>query len=327
MLKDDVLYILERQRGQLVTGGWLAKKLGVSRTAIWKTIHALEEDGNTIRSQRGSGYRLEENSDALSARLITKGLTTEFLGRKLIFLPTVHSTNQYLREFAEAEAVSGTVVIADEQTGGRGRRNRPFLSPKGEGVYLSLLLRLDRAGMDIRPLTLCAAVAVAQAIEAVCGAQAAIKWVNDVYLGGRKVSGILTEAVLSAELQELTTVVVGIGINTGSIPEEISGIATSIREAAGVRGIRNRLAATVLNRFEPLYRAYAERGDKQALMREYEGRLFILNKTVTVTAAEQTYTATVTGIDETGALLVRDEASTARTLVSGEITLDWSELV
>lgn len=322
MLKNKVLYILEQQRGNLVTGGKLASLLGVSRTAVWKAIRALQEDGNEIISVPNSGYWLMDTNDTLFEKIIRESLATDFIGQNIALLPTVHSTNQYLKEMDTADIPNGYVVIADEQTGGRGRRSRMFLSPKGGGVYLSVLLKLDGWQNDIRLLTICAAVAVSKAIENVCGIRADIKWVNDIFCNGKKICGILTEAVLSGELQELSTVIVGIGINTGEVPSELGGIATSIQEAAGIRGIRNRLIAEVLNQFEAVYLDCMERGKKRDIISYYESRLFIVGERVLVAGINHSYTATVTGIDETGALIVKDGCGEIRHITTGEIELN-----
>lgn len=321
MLKNKVLYLLEQQKGNLVTGGQLASSLGVSRTAIWKAIRALLEDGNEIVSVPNSGYQLMVTNDTLHEKIIRDKLTTEFIGQNMDLLPTVHSTNQYLKEMDTFDTPGGYVVIADEQTSGRGRRSRTFISPKREGVYLSILLKLDGRQNDIRLLTICAAVAVSKAIEKVCGIKAEIKWVNDIYYDGKKLCGILTEAILSGELQELSTVIVGIGVNTGEVPLEVGGIATSIQEITGKRGIRNRLTAEVLNQFEAVYLDYMERGKKQDIIKYYESRLFIVGRQALVTDINDNYIATVLGIDETGGLIVKDGCGAVHHITSGEIKL------
>lgn len=323
MLKNKVLYILEQQKGKIVTGGQLASALGVSRTAIWKAIHVLQEEGNKIVSVPNSGYRLMDTNDTLLEEIIRENLTTDFVGQNIILLPTIHSTNQYLKEMDTTDIPNGYVAISDEQTGGRGRRSRLFLSPKSEGVYLSILLKFDGQQNDIRLLTICAAVAVSKAIENVCGINADIKWVNDIFCNGKKICGILTEAVLSGELQELSTVIIGIGINTGDVPLEIGDIATSIQEITGVRGIRNRLIAEVLNQFETVYLDCMERGKKQEIFNYYESRLFIIGKQVWVTSASQCYVATVIGIDEESALIVNDRNGVIYHLTTGEVKLEW----
>ena len=323
LLKDNVLCILEQHKGDVVTGGRLASELGVSRNAIWKTIRLLQDDGNDIVSVPNKGYRLLGTNDTLFEKFIRDGLMTSFIGQDMRILPSVHSTNQYLKELDADTVDSGFVLIADEQTGGRGRRGRVFVSRKGEGVYFSILLKLGRTQQDIRLLTVCAAVAVSRAIEDVCGIRADIKWVNDVFCDGKKVCGILTEAVVSGELQELSTVIVGIGINTGMAPPEFSDIATSVQEAAGVCGLRNRLIAGVLNQFEAVYLDYTERGNGAGVIEYYRSRLFIIGRQVLVSDVNSSYVATVQGVDDMGALIVMDDGGVVRFVSSGEIKLKW----
>ena len=275
MLKDEVLQILERKKGKVVTGGQMANSLRVSRTAIWKAINVLQEDGNQIESVPNVGYRLLDEDDSLSKWAIDEKLMTTFTGRQLEILPVVNSTNQFLKELDTAQVDDGFVVIADEQEHGRGQRSRSFISGKGEGVYLSILLKADEQPKDLRLLTICTAVAVSKAIENICEINAEIKWVNDIFVKGKKICGILTEATLSAELQELERVIIGIGINTGKIPTELQDIATSIQKETGRLGLRNELAAEVLNQFEEVYLDYIKRDKKQEIIDYYDSKLFV----------------------------------------------------
>ena len=323
MLKSKVLYMLEQKKGHIVTGGQLASLLGVSRNAIWKAINALKEDGNEILSIPNSGYKLMDTNDTLFEEGIRENLTTEFIGQNISLLPTVPSTNQHLKEMDTSDIPSGHVVIANEQTNGRGRRSREFLSPKSEGVYLSILLKLDGMKNDIRLLTICTAIAVANALEKVCAIKADIKWVNDIFCNEKKICGILTEGMISGELQELSTVIVGIGINTGCVPVEIGDIATSVQAEACIRGIRNHLIAEVLNQFEKIYCDFLEKEKQQDIIDCYQKRLFIIGRQVLVTGTEPNYTATVLGIDETGALIVRDAKQVIQHISTGEIILKW----
>ena len=321
VLKEEVLYALEQQKGEIVAGGSLAKTLGVSRTSVWKAIHSLQEEGNEIETVPNTGYRLLPTNDTLSKRIIIDRLSTRFIGREMAILPFVNSTNQYLKEANKDELQSGHVVIADEQMSGRGRRGRTFVSAKGEGVYLSILLKLNGQNHDLRLLTVCAAVAVSKAIENICDIDAKIKWVNDIFLNNKKVCGILTEATLSAELQELDTIILGIGINTGDIATEIQDIATSLQRETGMRGIRNSLVAEVLNQFEAIYLDYTERGNKEEILKSYEDRLFIKGQQIFVVNSKEDYPVIVQGIDDTGGLIVQTSAGDVEHITSGEIRL------
>ena len=321
LLKDEVLNILERKKGAVITGGQMANSLKVSRTAIWKAINALQAEGNQIESVPNVGYKLLITDDSLSKWAIHSKLSTSFVGKQMEILPVVRSTNQYIKELDATNIRDGFVVIADEQEQGRGRRSRTFVSGKGEGIYLSILLKFDGKQKDIRLLTICTAVAVAKAIENVCHIDAEIKWVNDVFCNGKKICGILTEATLSAELQELDSVIIGIGINTGDIPEEIQEIATSIKNETGKQGLRNELAAEVLNSFEEVYLDYIKRDKKQEIIDYYERKLFIKGQQVLVLDGDKEELATVRGIDEDGALVVENDNGDTRHLITGEIKL------
>jgi BirA family biotin operon repressor/biotin-[acetyl-CoA-carboxylase] ligase len=273
MLKEQVLSYLENQKGELLTGGELSRRLDVSRTAVWKAVGALREDGNIIESVPKRGYRLTRQSDGISTEAISKNLSTKAFGRSIELLKTVPSTNQYLKS-ADTDALPhGHVVIADEQTVGRGRQSKPFLSPAGQGLYLSVLLKPDVAPQEAPFLTLCAAVAVSDAIDAVFGIITRVKWVNDIFCGGKKLCGILTQAQSCAEQNTMDYVVVGIGVNTGKISGELRDIATSTLEASGIAGRRSELAAALLNNLESRYIDFTQNGGKERIRAEYDAKL------------------------------------------------------
>ena len=219
-VKDRVLDALEANRGAWFSGQALAQTLGVSRSAVWKAISQLREGGYPIRAASNRGYSLEADSAILSAQSVGKYLTAP--GVTVEVRPTVTSTNDLLRQQAEAGAPEGTVLIATEQTAGKGRRGHSFFSPPDTGLYLSLLLRPALEAREALSLTTCAAAAVALAIEECAGIPAQIKWVNDVFCRGKKVCGILTEASLDLESGGLQYAIVGIGVNLsprrGAIP-------------------------------------------------------------------------------------------------------------
>ena len=321
MLKDKIINILERKKGTVVTGGQLALTLGVSRNAIWKAIHILQNEGSQIISVPNIGYKLLETNDALSEQLIRANLSTNFVGQNLRILTSVHSTNQHIKELDMSTVENGFTVIADEQVQGRGRRSRPFLSAKGEGVYLSVLFKLNGQQHDIRLLTICAAVAVSKTIERICKVNAEIKWVNDIYCNSKKICGILTEAIISCELQELDAVIIGIGMNTGTIPSEIQEIATSIKKETGMCGIRNELISELLTQLEIVYLDYTIKGKKHDIIQYYESRLFIKGQQVFVSNIDYEYTATVIGIDDAGALIVKNDEDIVHHIATGEIKL------
>ena len=321
MLQDNILTILERNRGKIITGGAIASRLDVSRTAVWKAVAALREQGNEIESIQSSGYRLSEDSDGLNRRIIHDYLDTAALGRSMEIAETVSSTFHRMAQSNPHELPEGHTVLAHHQTHGKGRLGRPFYSPKNSGVYMSVLLKPAIELTETPFLTICAAVAVTRAIEEVCGLETGVKWVNDVYHNGKKLCGILTEASVSAEMQTVDYAVVGIGINTAATPPEVQDIATSICEATGKRGVRNRLAAGVLNHLERVYLDFTRHGKKREILKAYRERLFIIGRQVEVFEHGQNYTATVEGIDNSARLMVKRENGQTAYIGAGEIKL------
>ena len=250
----------------------------------------------------------------LDRERIVSQLNTDRYERGLILGDRVSSTNTQVKDMAEHGAAEGCTIIADTQTGGRGRRGRVFHSPEG-GLYLSTLLR-PAADTDPGLITCCAAVAAARAVESLCALSVDIKWVNDLYVHGRKVAGLLAEGVLTPA-GGLTAVVLGVGVNvTNTLPAELADIATSLR-AEGAAVEREDLAAAFLNEWERAY-ATLPTGD---FMTEYRRRNLVPGRQVTVVQGERTYPATALAITDRGHLLVRSADGAERELVSGEVTL------
>ncbi len=321
MLEEQILYLLEKNKGQTVTGGELAKELSVSRTAVWKAIGKLREKGNQIQSLPNSGYRLDKTSDGLSRQYIQDLLKTRYLGKDLVVLETVSSTNQYLKEQPTGSIPEGYAVIANQQTQGRGRFGRTFYSPAGSGIYLSLLLRPPIPINEVSFLTICAAVAVSDAIQEVCGIQVGIKWVNDLLYHGKKLCGILTEASISAEIQAIDYAIVGIGVNLGEVAPEVEDIATSLYAISGRQGLRNQLIAEILNQFEKVYLGFTQEGKKAQILSAYVEKLCNVGKPVEILAPDRSYQAVIQGVDQTGALLVQTQTGETITVSTGEIKL------
>lgn len=326
MVRDDVLQVLEEHRGELVSGGMLARELGVSRTAVWKAISSLREDGFPIESISGGGYCLSSSSDALSSAGITMHLTTEFIGRSLDVFSEIDSTNNYLKLHA-AELQHGHTAVADCQTAGRGRRGRSFLSPSGSGVYLSILLHPSLPLEQINLITVGAAVAICHAIEETADFSPSIKWVNDVLQNGKKLCGILTEASVEAETGSLDYAIVGIGINVrtpeGGLPEEIREIAGSLEDFAPHAVHRNALVAAFLNHMERCYNLIASR-NTAALMEDYRSYMKFLGQEIRVILNGKSEPARALSINEHGHLIVEKNGKT-ETVLAGEISIRLEE--
>lgn len=320
----DILALLEESGGQCVSGEALARRLSVSRAAVWKSVRALQADGYHIESKAGCGYYLEESTDALLESSIREHLRTRRLGTQLCLYKTVDSTNTRLRAEAYSGSPEGTVIIADEQTAGKGRMGRDFYSPNRNGVYMSILLRPKLPFADIHFITMLAAVCVVEAVHTLTGLSTQIKWVNDILLEGRKLCGILSEAAVEGESGLLNFVVVGIGVNTGSthdFPALQGNVAGALGEFAGKRLSRCALVAEILNNMERYYYPYLQTQDSAAFMQKYNQSLCLLGEAVTVTQGGQSYPAVVLGLSQKGGLLVRlGDGSTAE-LTSGEVSV------
>lgn len=316
--KERLFTLLEARQGSFVSGEELAEALHLSRAAVSKAMKQLRQEGYAIEAVTNRGYRLSGECDILSEQGVKKHLNQDY---QITFAPSVGSTNTVLRALAEQGAPEGTVVIADEQTGGRGRMGRAFYSPAGSGIYLSLLLRPVNADpRQTVTLTAAAAVALCQAIEAVSEKSPQIKWVNDIFLNGRKICGILSEAAFGLESGAPEYVVVGVGINAytpeGGFPSELAEIAGALWERP-VPGGKNRLAAEFLNHFWKLYTA----GDPAAFLEDYRRRSLVVGKDITVIAGGKETPAHALGIDDNCRLLVRYESGETAALSYGEVRI------
>ena len=302
-----------------MSGEALAQEIGISRNSICKIMRRLREEGCTIEAVSNRGYRLTALTDQLREAEIRRALHTKVLGQNLLLYPELASTNLTARSLAEQGAVAGTVVAAETQTAGRGRRGRSFDSPAGSGLYMSVILRPENWRGDIGLITSCVAVAAARAIERICPVLVRIKWVNDLYINTRKVCGILTEADTALESGEVRSVILGIGINTArrSFPPELRDIATSLEEVSGMRISRGLLMAEILNELEPAL-LLIETG---AFLEESRRRSLLLGHVVTVQENGREYTAQALYIDKNGHLTVRTPDGQYHTLHSGEVSV------
>ena len=320
MTKENVLNILQAHPDAFVSGAALAEQLQLSRTAVWKAIRQLKADGYEIEAVTNQGYRLLSGSDVLSAEGIARHLTHPDI-RPQVF-PTLTSTNTVLKSLAAEDAPAGTAILAVTQTAGRGRLGRSFYSPSASGLYLSLLLRPDLAPADAPRLTSCAAVAVAEAVSELSGRETGIKWVNDVYLDGKKICGILTEAGIDLESGRVSYVVVGIGINLrapeGGFPEEIRQIAGAAFDGLSVPDLRNRLAALVLDKLAD----YAADPFSDALFDAYAKRSFVPGRKITILApGKEPVPAEALRLNRDYSLQVRLGDGREEKLASGEVSI------
>ncbi len=260
MSKETVLKLLQKHSGNYVSGEGISGELGITRAAVWKAVNALRRDGYAIEARKSCGYRLMEAPDRLGETEIRAELgETKLVGRKLVCFESVDSTNAYLKRAASEGVIDGTVAVANEQTGGKGRRGRSFMSLPDKGIYLSVLLRPPVEPNHLLPITGFCAVAVCNAIERVAQVRPRIKWANDLVLGGKKLAGILTELSMEGESGALQYVIMGIGVNVAHTEEdfagELSSIATSLNLETGASVSRAALAAAMIEELDALYMA------------------------------------------------------------------------
>lgn len=326
MSRQDVLALLREQEGAFVSGEEISHRLGLSRAAIWKAVDALRREGYTVEARTGRGYRLLDAPDVLTEPEIRRFLgETARVGRTLVCLAEVDSTNLRARQLAAEGAADGTVVVADRQTAGRGRLGRSFQSPGGQGIYLTALLRPDLPPERLSPVTAMAGVAVCRAVERLCGVSPGLKWPNDPVLDGKKLCGILTELSLEGETARVQELVLGIGINVSQRPEdftpEVREIATSLVQALGHAVSRPALTAEIIREVDRLCAALAA-GETGPYLAEYRRRCVNLGRTVRLLRPDGGgETAEALDIDEEFGLVVRRPDGAVKTVRSGEVSV------
>lgn len=318
MTKDIVLALLKKTPGYF-SGEEMSRALGVSRSAVHAAVEALRKDGYQIDSATNRGYRLNGSPGTLNAGEIL-GWLPEGRGR-VVFLDTVDSTNSYLSR--NPDVPDGTAVVAAQQTGGRGRLGRTFLSPRDSGLYFSMLMRPDSPPADLVNITAWVAVAACDAVEAVCGVRPGIKWINDLVLKGRKICGILNELSIEAESGRTRYLVAGIGINANQrqadFPNELQNTATSVFAATGKAVDRGRLAGALINRLDLLASDWPH--EKAAYLKAYRRDCVTVGKEIRILQNGCDTSAFAEGIDGDFGLIVRYSDGRRDVLRSGEVSL------
>lgn len=305
-----------------MSGAEIGRRLGISRAAVWKHVTQLRGAGYRIEGTRARGYRLLETPGLLTPTEITAYLTSTTLGRVIHYEKTTDSTNRVARELARSGAREGAIVVAEGQTAGRGRLGRAWFSPSGLNLYLSVILRPRVPPAHVPQLALVAASAVAGTIVATSDVVPAIKWPNDVLLGGRKVAGILTE--MDSEADQVAFVVVGIGVNLNltraALSPELRPTATSLRAETGHLVDRAAFAGRLLAELEQRYGRYLAQGFG-ALRAEWESYSCLTGRDVHVVGVNGRTAGRVLGIDDHGALRVRGADGVEMQVLAGDVTL------
>lgn len=319
-MKTEILKLLRKADGY-VSGQQICEQLDVSRTAVWKVIRQLKEEGYQIEAVRNRGYRIVEVPDVLTGEELKSLMQTQWAGRNIVYYPETDSTNLRIRELGDAGAPHGTLAVADMQTSGRGRRGRTWESPPGSSIYMSILLRPDIIPGAAPMLTLVMACSVAEGISDCENVDVRIKWPNDVIAGGKKLVGILTEMSTQIDYINHVTIGVGINVNMTEFPENIRDTATSLRLETGHEVRRAPLIAAIMKRFEENYAVFLKTQDMSGLMEKYSGMLINLDRDVLVLGAEDSYKAHALGIDRQGELIVRREDGTEEKIYAGEVSV------
>lgn len=321
-VKDSVLKILSDSRGAFLSGEDISSSLNVSRTSVWKAIKALREDGHPIEAVTNKGYMLMKDSWSISEESLKAGLPLRYKNNEIHIFDSIDSTNAYAKKLAIEKAPHGTIVMARQQTGGRGRLGRNFFSPR-EGIYLSIIIKPTFDLSKSILVTSAVAVAVAEAIEKVTNLSAGIKWVNDVYIDGKKVCGILSEGITDFETGQIESIIIGIGVNTTTkdFPNQLLDIAGAVTGEYSKSALCAEIITGTLDLLENI--------ETRAFIDTYREKSILIGKTVTVYKGIYRVSpdevpsrrARVLDIDSDGGLIVLYSDGSRETLASGEVSL------
>lgn len=315
--KNDVLSVLEKNRSEYISGQELADTLHVTRTSVWKAVKALGDEGHIIDAVSNKGYRLSPKSDVLSREGLLAWRRSNVHAPVLV-LKTVDSTNTYAKKLAIEGTAHGTLVVAEEQTAGRGRYGKSFFSPKSAGLYMSIVLRPGSDLAAAQMVTVAAAVSVCEAVEGLTGLSPQIKWVNDVFLGDKKLCGILSEAGTDFESGGIDYIIVGIGVNCTTLsedfPPELRGIASSL-DCEGL--VRNELCSRI---YDALMTSFPHLGEGE-LIEKYRARSMMPGRHISFVYQGESLGGVAQSICDNGNLTVKCDNGKLLTLVGGEVSL------
>jgi BirA family transcriptional regulator, biotin operon repressor / biotin---[acetyl-CoA-carboxylase] ligase len=321
-MKNRILELLKKSKDDFISGQEISNDLGVSRAAIWKYINVLKEEGYEIESITRRGYRLISSPDILTNSEIKNYLTTKYIGNNIHYFKTIGSTNVKAKELALEGAFEGTVIISEEQTLGRGRLGRKWISPKYKGIWMSIILRPDINPMYASKVTHIGAAAVSKAAEKM-GVKTLIKWPNDIIINNKKVCGILTE--MSGEMDKINYIVMGIGINVNisedEFDDEISEIATSFKVETKKEFVRKELTAKILNNFEELYNEFIEQGTINKTLKICRENSILLGKEARIIKNNKELKVKVLELNDEGELIVQYEDGKIEKVLSGEVSM------
>ena len=327
-MKYKILCMLRENAPEYVSGEVLSRKLSVSRTAIWKNVNGLVAEGYCIDASTRKGYRLVSLPDKLNGFEIGYDLKTTVVGRKVLYFDVVDSTNNHARKIASEGCEDGTVVIAGKQTAGRGRLGRKWESYEDTGIYLSIILKPVISPEDIQIIPIAASVAVTQAIEAVTGIRAGIKWPNDIILDNKKVCGISTE--MNSEMEKVNFIILGIGINFSQKPEDFPPELHDKAISLGFFAEKNHLSIDISKKLDLIRAVLSEldriyslimKGHSLKLIEKWKNYALTLNKDVRIIYRDKEYTGQAVDITNDGRLVVRCDDGVIREVLSGEVSV------
>jgi BirA family biotin operon repressor/biotin-[acetyl-CoA-carboxylase] ligase len=327
MMKTEILKKL-RNTNEYISGQTICKELGVSRTAVWKAVNQLKEEGYEFEAVQNKGYKIAKYPDLITKSEIESQIDQAAVIKNVKFFQEVDSTNNEAKRSAENGAADGTLFIAESQTGGRGRRGKNWVSPAGSGIWMSLLLRPQLTPTYAPMLTLIAAVAAAEAIAQVMTdaspdvcTQVKIKWPNDIVVNGRKVCGILTE--MSAEMDSIHFVVIGLGINvnTTEFEDSIKDIASSLYAESGQHIKRAEIVLAFEKAFTRYYQYFQDKQDLSKVQDTYNSMLINVGRQVRVTEQNGDFTGIAKGTNEKGELIVQKQDGSEVCIAAGEVSV------
>ena len=323
MMKRAILDKLRENPGGFVSGEELSKSAGVTRAAIWKHIKQLKEEGYHIESISRRGYLLKGEPDILDGKALEMRMKTGKTIKKIIHFDSIDSTNTMAKALASQGEMEGTVVIAEEQTGGRGRLGRQWISPKGTGIWMSMILRPEIEPSEAAKITQVAAAAVTMAIRESTGCDAGIKWPNDIIINGKKVCGILTE--MSGELNSVNFIVLGIGMNVNvnreDFPLELQNIAASIKEFSVKTVSRKEMVVKIFEKFEELYADFVYHKSIKCSLDICRKYSVTLGKQVRIIQRGRETLGEALDITDEGELVIKDLEGNIQKVVSGEVSV------
>lgn len=322
--RNKLIHLLANNDDQYISGQKLSEMLHISRSAIWKQMKNLEKAGYEIEGKPNQGYRILSYPDDLSEYTLQWGLNTEWIGKKIIHKQTTTSTQIVAHKLAQENCEHGTIVIADEQTKGKGRMNRPWHSSKKKGIWMSIILRPAILPYRAPQLTLLTATVLADVINEHIGIRPQIKWPNDILINNKKTAGILTE--MQAEQDQIQYVVIGIGLNVNQtaddLPDNIGYKATSLQIEANQEWDLKEVIQSILLTFEKHYTSYIDNGFGK-IKSKWESYGYKIGKPIWIKTSKEKKQVIFLGIAEDGALLIKNHQDEVESIYSAEI--DWFE--